>query len=122
MIEHVCAYALLAAEGGPAEAAPAAPATGLFWVPMVLILVVFFWFTSRSQKKRERERQSMLDTINPKDKVVTIGGIHGRVLQVKDDAFVLRVDDDKDVRISVQKSAVSRKLGDEDDEQEAEIS
>lgn len=85
--------------------------------PFILILIAFFWFTSRSQKKREQRRQGMLESIKVKDDVMTIGGIQGRVVQVKDDAFVLRIDPEKDIKITIAKSGVSRKLGEEEEGQ-----
>jgi len=102
----------------------AAPGAGLdsflrMFGPVILILVVFMWLTHRSQKKKDQQRQQMLDSIKPKDRVVTIGGIHGRVVSVKDNAFVLRVDEDKDVRITVSKGGVSRRVtGEEKDDEE----
>jgi preprotein translocase subunit YajC len=110
---------VLAAEvGGPAPA-PAAgggqtqnPMAGIWaLLPFVLILIAFFWFTSRSQKKRDQKRQEMLNSIKLKDDVMTIGGMYGRVVQIRDDEFVLRVDDDKDVKVTVSKNAVSRRVG-----------
>ena len=85
-------------------------------LPIILILVAFFWLMHRSQKKKDQARQQMLDSIQPKDRVVTVGGIHGRVLEVKEDAFVLRVDDD--VKVTVSRGAISRKAADEPTEQE----
>jgi preprotein translocase subunit YajC len=79
-------------------------------LPFVLIIIALFWFMNRSQRKRERERKDMLESIKPKDDVVTIGGIYGRVLQVKEDQVVLRVDPDKDIRITVSKQGISRRL------------
>ncbi len=87
-----------------------------FLIPMVLILVVFFWMTHRSQKKKDQQRQQMLDNIQAKDKVVTIGGIHGRVVHIKEDAFVLCVNEEKDVRLTISRSGISRK----EDGEEAE--
>jgi preprotein translocase subunit YajC len=122
---HLIGRALvLAAEaGGPAPAGggepapPSSPMAGLWGLaPFVLILIAFFWFTSRSQKKRERQRREMLDGIKVKDDVMTIGGIHGRVVQVKDDAFVLRIDPEKDIKITISKSGVSRRAGDGEEE------
>jgi preprotein translocase subunit YajC len=114
----VLASGVLAAEvGGPAPGPASGPAqtnpmAGIWTLlPFVLILIAFFWFTSRSQKKREQKRQEMLSSIKLKDDVMTIGGIHGRVVQIRDDEFVLRVDDDKDVKITVSKNAVSRRVG-----------
>ena len=112
------AVIVLAAEAGGGAPAPAAgapqqsPLAGIVTLlPFLLILIGFFWFTSRSQKKREQKRRDMLDAIKVKDDVMTVGGIRGRVIQVKEDEFVLRVDDDKDVKITVAKSAISRKVG-----------
>ena len=110
---------VLAMEAGGEPTAPARPAqsspfSGMFGLlPIILIMVAFFWFTARSQKKRDRQRQQMLDSIKAKDDVVTVGGIRGRVVQVKDDEVVLRVDPDKDVKITFAKSGIHRKLGDE---------
>jgi len=103
------------------NAGPPAPQGGIEALlvqfgPIILIIIVFFWLMHRSQKKKDRARQQMLDSIQPKDKVVTIGGIHGRVLEVKEDVFVLRVDDD--VKITVSKGAVSRKAADQPTEQD----
>jgi len=108
---------VLAAEAG-GQAPPAAPGpqpgagAGIWtFLPFLLIVVAFFWFTSRAQKKREQKRQEMLGSIKVKDDVVTIGGIYGRVVQVRDDEFVLRVDEEKDVKITVARNGVSRRVG-----------
>ena len=61
----------------------------------------------------------MLDTIQARDRVVTMGGIHGRVVSIKQDTFVLRVDEEKDVKITVSRSGVSRKAGEEADDAQA---
>ena len=101
--------------GGGGQQGPPAGGFGLL-VPMILILVVFFWFTHRSQKKKDQERQEMLDSIKMKDDVVTIGGIHGRVVSVDDETFDLRVNDYKDSRITINKSAVAHKAGEGESE------
>ena len=98
---------------GPAQAPPNALAGIWSFLPFIIILVAFFWFTSRSQKKRDRKRQETLDSIKPKDDVVTIGGIRGRVVQIRDDELVLRVDPEKDVKITIARTGISRKVGDE---------
>ena len=109
-----CSLALTAtlAQADPGGGTPGLrEALGPF-IPFILILVVFFWMMSRSQKKRDRQRQEMIDSIKVKDRVVTVGGIHGRVVTVGQDTFELRVDDDKDVCITVNRTAVSRHVGD----------
>jgi preprotein translocase subunit YajC len=114
---------VLAAEAGGAPAGGAgAPAGGpkdLFTslgplLPIILIFVVFMWMMSRSQRKRDKERQALLEAIKPKDDVVTIGGIHGRVVKVDPETVVLRIDDDKDVKITMARSGISRILTKDD--------
>ena len=84
--------------------------TVMSMAPFIVIIVVFFWWMSRSQKKKDQQREQALDTIRPKDRVMTIGGIHGKVVSVRDDVFVLRVDDEKDVKISISRNGISRKV------------
>jgi len=101
---------LLAGTGRPTSSSPPGLGQGLFQLfPFIAIIVVFFWMMNRSQKKRQRARQEMLDGIRAKDDVVTIGGIHGRVVQVRDDTVVLRIDSEKDVKITIARTGVSRK-------------
>ena len=59
----------------------------------------------RPQNKKRKELQNMRDTLKKGDSVVTIGGIHGKVAEVKDSTIVLSVD--QNVKIKVDKSAVS---------------
>ena len=107
------AVAILAqAQGAP----PGAPWQGLLsFAPIIIILVLFFFFMHRSEKKRQRERQQMLEGIQPRDKIVTVGGIYGRVVSIKDDTMVVCIDPDKDVRVTVSKSSISRKATDKEE-------
>ncbi|MFW6189970.1 MAG: preprotein translocase subunit YajC [Planctomycetota bacterium] len=84
--------------------------------PIILIIVVFFWLMNRSQKKRERERQEMLDSIRPKDDVVTVGGIKGRVVRIEDDELVLRIDPEKDIKVTMARTGIARRQGQEQEE------
>jgi preprotein translocase subunit YajC len=59
----------------------------------------------RPQNKKRKELQNMRDTLKKGDSVVTIGGIHGKVAEVKDSTIVLSID--QNVKIKVDKSAVS---------------
>jgi len=113
---------VIAAEVGNAGgAAGNGPESGLLgalgpFIPIIIIFIVFIWFTSRSQKKRQQKRQEMLDSLKPKDDVVTIGGIKGRIVSIRDDEVVLRIDPEKDIRITMSKSAIGGKQGEEQPE------
>jgi len=83
-----------------------APQNGMMGmlVPMLLIFVVFYFFMIRPQNKKQKEIQKARAAIKSGDKVVTSGGIYGRVKDVKDDSFVIEISEN--VRIRVEKSAV----------------
>jgi preprotein translocase subunit YajC len=73
-----------------------------------LIIVVFYFLVIRPQNKKQKDAKKMLSSIRRGDRVVTIGGLHGTVDSVKDDAVVLKVDDN--VKLKFSKSAVSTVL------------
>jgi len=78
-----------------------------------LIIVVFYFLVIRPQNKKQKDAKKMLQSIRRGDRVVTIGGLHGSVESVKDDAVILKVDDN--VKIKFSKSAVSTVLERRDD-------
>ena len=57
--------------------------------PIILMFVVFYFLLIRPQKKREKEVQEMRQAIEVGDEVVTIGGIVGRVVSIKEDTLVV---------------------------------
>ena len=74
-------------------------------IPFALIILVFYFLIIRPQNKKQKETQSMLASIKKNDRVVTIGGMRGTVQAVRDDAIVLKVDED--VKIEFNKSAIA---------------
>ncbi len=73
---------------------------------MVLMFVVFYFMLIRPENKRKKEAEAMRNAIKTGDKVITIGGICGTVVSVKDDRFVLETSADQ-VRIEFVKWALS---------------
>lgn len=69
------------------------------------VALVFYFFMIRPQQKKQKDQKKFLDEIKKGDSVVTIGGIHGKILSVEDDKVVLEID--KGVKMVVLKSAVS---------------
>jgi preprotein translocase subunit YajC len=83
-----------------------------------LVIVIFYFLIIRPQNKKKKETQNMLNTLRPKDKVATIGGIRGVVTAVKENTVVVKVDDN--TKLEFSKSAVSTVLERKDEEQEIE--
>ena len=78
-------------------------------ITFVLIILIFYFLIIRPQKKRDKEAKAMIDAMKKGDKVVTIGGIHGTVVMVKDKTVIVKVDDS--ARIEFSKSAISSVTG-----------
>ena len=76
------------------------------WIMLALIFVVMWFFMIRPQRKQQKELQAFRDSLKKGDKVVTIGGITGTVVDVKDNKFVLETGADQ-VRIEFEKWALS---------------
>ena len=70
-----------------------------------LIIVIIYFLIIRPQKKRDKEAKDMISSIAKGDKIVTIGGIHGTVVAVREQTVVIKVDDN--TRMEFSKSAVS---------------
>ena len=56
---------------------------------LVLMFVVFYFFLIRPQRKKEKKLQNMIANLKVGDVVASIGGIHGKIVRIKDDVFVL---------------------------------
>jgi len=70
-------------------------------------LFALLWFLLiRPQQKRQKQHQEMVRNLKVNDAVVTIGGIYGTVVKIKEDSLILRVADN--VRIEILKNAISQ--------------
>ena len=91
-------YILLQA-GGPASSP----------VPTLLLMgalfIVFYFFMIRPQTKKAKDQKNFITEIKKGDKVVTIGGVHGKVSRVDDDTFL--VDVDTNTKLRIEKSVIS---------------
>lgn len=73
-------------------------------IMLVLILVVFYFFMIRPQMKKQKELKSFRESMAVGDKIVTIGGIHGKVLEVAEATILISTEGGK---LRLDKSAVS---------------
>ena len=92
----------------PAQGAESNPI--MTFLPLILIIVVFYFFMIRPQMKRQKELVAFRNSIAKGDKVVTTGGIYGKVVELKDNTVLLQVDDN--VKIRVDKAAIVKDMSD----------
>ncbi len=86
-----------------------APAGGGPGLPNVLLLVaiivVFYFFMIRPQTKKAKLEREFRESLEKGAKVVTIGGIHGRIVEVNDKTFMVEID--SNVKVRVEKTAIA---------------
>ena len=72
---------------------------------LVAIIVVFYFFMIRPQMKKQKQEKEFRESIQKGAKVVTIGGLHGRIVEVSERTFLIEID--TNVKVRVEKSAIS---------------
>jgi preprotein translocase subunit YajC len=80
------------------------------FLPLILVFVVFYFFMIRPQVRKQKELTSYRSTLSKGDKIVTTGGIYGRITDVKDTTVTVDVGDG--VLIRIDKSAVLKDASD----------
>lgn len=76
------------------------------FLPLILIVVVFYFFMIRPQVKKAKDQKKYIEALKKGDKILTIGGIYGKIVEVRDDAtFIIEVEDGSKMKIS--KNAIS---------------
>lgn len=76
----------------------------MIW-PLALMFIVLYFLLIRPQQKRQKTRNMMLGNLKKGDKVVTIGGMHGTIVEINDDTMVLRVNDA--TKLTFDRSAIN---------------
>jgi preprotein translocase subunit YajC len=74
-------------------------------LPFVLMFAVFYFLLIRPQQRKQKQRNLMLGQLKKGDKVVTIGGMHGTIMEITDDTVILRVNDA--TKITFDRSAIN---------------
>ena len=82
--------------------------------PVVILALVFMLFMSNSKRKQDRQRQNTLNAMKRGDRVQTIGGIIGTIVDVREGEVVVKVDESSNTKIRFSRTAISRVLGEED--------
>ncbi|MDP8230480.1 MAG: preprotein translocase subunit YajC [Candidatus Gorgyraea atricola] len=74
-------------------------------MPIIFIFGIFYFLLIRPQQKKQKDHEKVIQELKKNDEVVTSGGVHGTIVNVKDNTFVVRIDDN--VKVEINKSAVS---------------
>ncbi len=77
----------------------------LSFLPLVLIILVFYLFFIRPQMKKSKEQKRFREGLKKGDKVITIGGLHGKIAEIDETTVTLEVGNQ--MRLTFEKSAVA---------------
>jgi len=80
------------------------------FLPLLLIIVVFYFFMIRPQMKKQKDLRSYRSALQKGDKVITTGGIYGKVIGISDNSVLVEVDDN--VKLKIDKSAILKEAAD----------
>ena len=110
---------ILAQTTAPTTSGAEPPAIFMFvrqFGPLILIVLVVYFFIFGSKRKQDKQRQTQMDKLKKGDEVVTIGGQIGKVVDVRDDRVLLKVDESSNTKIWFLRSAIHRVLDEEKNE------
>jgi len=83
---------------------------------LIIFGALMYFMLIRPQQKQKKQRQELLDNLEKGDKIVTIGGIHGTVISIKEDTMVVQVA--PNVRLTMQRSALGFVRVDDDEKKD----
>ena len=72
------------------------------WAMLAAVFVIMWFFMIRPQRKQQKELQEFRKALKKGDKVVTVGGIYGEIVEVNDRTALIRVDGDVKLRVDKQ--------------------
>ena len=75
------------------------------FIPMLMVVLIFYFIVFKPQRDKQKELKKTIDNLKKNDQVVTIGGLHGVVVLVKEKTVVVRVDDN--TKLEFDKEAVA---------------
>ena len=90
---------------------PTSPFTGLLL--MLMVAAVLFIMMVRGPRKQQQQQKQMVQSLKKNDRVRTIGGIYGTVMDVKGEEIVLKIDEATNTKIKVSTSAIGKNLSQE---------
>ena len=75
------------------------------FLPLILIAIVFYFFMIRPQTKRMKDQKNFIENLKKGDKIVTVGGIHGKIAEINDDTFLMEIEGG--VKMKIDRVSVS---------------
>lgn len=104
LLGNLFSPALMAQEKSPSTS----QGLGMF-LPLILIFVIFYFLIVRPQQKQAKKRQAMIKNLQKGDEVITVGGLHGRVVGTTDTILTVEIADN--VKVKMERSGIQSLKG-----------
>ena len=82
-----------------------APSPILQFLPLVFLFFIFYFLLIRPQQKKQKDHADMVTKLEKNDEVITVGGVHATVVDVREKTAVLRIADN--VKIEIEKNSIT---------------
>jgi preprotein translocase subunit YajC len=89
------------------------------FIPLILMFVIFYFLLIRPQQKKQKDQRSMISNLKNGDRIITSGGIYGRITSVGDDSLTIEIADR--IRVKLNRTNVSALLQSSSQAQPAKI-
>ena len=89
----------------PADNGQGAGGGSMTLIFILLLLLIFYFFMIRPQQKKQKQIEEYRSKLSKGDKIITIGGLHGKITDVQEKVFVIEIADG--VKITIEKAAVA---------------
>ena len=85
--------------------------TLVFFIFLILLFGMFYFLIIRPQRKRQQRHQELMDALQPGDRIITIGGIHGKIESMTEENIILKVESGATIRMSRNAVAYKQETG-----------
>jgi preprotein translocase subunit YajC len=90
----------------------------VLWIGMLLFVGLYFFLMMRGNKREQQKKKDLLAGIKKNDRVMTIGGIIGTVVSVKENEVVVKVDETTNTKMTFRRGAIQQKLAEDEKPEE----
>lgn len=91
-----------------ARTRPKGPLESMTWIWLVLMLVLMYFLLFRGPQKQKQERKKLVQSLRKNDRVQTIGGILGTIVDIEGDKITLKIDESNNTKMKVTSSAIGK--------------
>ena len=92
------------------EAPPVGGGGNMMWILLIAMFAIMYFFMIRPQNKKQKEIANFRKSLEVNQKVITAGGIHGKIKDIKDNCVILEIADN--VKIKIDKSSIFADVSD----------